>query len=35
MNLRDKLVELAIIRWKLREEALAATKRTDKPTSDP
>jgi hypothetical protein len=25
-TLRDKLVELAIIRWQLREQALAATK---------
>jgi hypothetical protein len=30
-TLRDKLVELALIRWQLREEALAATKAKQKP----
>jgi hypothetical protein len=33
-TLRDKLVELAIIRWQLREQALALTKPKDKPGPD-
>jgi hypothetical protein len=33
-TLRDKLVELAIIRWQLREQALAATHAKDKPEPD-
>jgi hypothetical protein len=33
-TLRDKLVELAIIRWQLREQALAATQPKDKPEPD-
>jgi hypothetical protein len=33
-TLQDKLVELAIIRWQLREQALAAIHPKDKPEPD-